>query len=424
MFVDVAEIMVKAGNGGHGAVSFLRDKYTATGGPDGGNGGRGGSIIFVPDSNLSTLSNFRYKKKFFAQNGQDGSSGKKSGKKGENLIIKVPYGTLIKNINNKLICDVSVDKEYVISQGGRGGAGNMNFASSIRQSPKFAKPGEETRELKIKLELKLLADVALVGYPNVGKSTIISVCSEAKPQIANYHFTTLSPILGVVKYDSEKSFVMADIPGLIEGAWQGVGLGHKFLRHIERCRMLLHVVDISGSEDRDPCEDFDRINLELEKFNPDLIKRPMLVIGNKSDIATEDQIKKFENYIKSKNCDYECVFISAISRHNIQDLLDIIVQKLDILPDNKLFESEIVNFNFENIINQDDIEVKKNNNIYYVNSPKIKKLINSVNFKDYDSMMYFQNVITKSGMTEILKNHGVKSGDTVSIDEMEFEFFD
>lgn len=424
MFVDVAEITVKAGNGGHGAVSFLRDKYTATGGPDGGNGGRGGSIIFVPDSNLSTLSNFRYKKKFFAQNGQDGSSGKKSGKKGEDLIIKVPYGTLIKDINNKLICDVSINKEYVISQGGRGGAGNMNFASSIRQSPRFAKPGEETQELKIKLELKLLADVALVGYPNVGKSTIISVCSEAKPQIANYHFTTLSPILGVVKYDSEKSFVMADIPGLIEGAWQGIGLGHKFLRHIERCRMLLHVVDVSGSEDRDPCEDFDKINLELEKFNPDLIKRPMLVIGNKSDVATEDQVKKFENYVKSKNRNYKCIFISAISRYNIQNLLDIIVQKLDTLPDTKLFEPEITDINFENIISQDDIEIKKINNIYYVNSPKIKKLINSVNFKDYDSMMYFQNVITKSGMTEILKNHGVKSGDTVSIDEMEFEFFD
>ena len=291
MFVDVVEIVIKAGNGGHGAVSFLRDTYTATGGPDGGNGGRGGSVIFVPDSNLSILSNFRYKKKFFAQNGQNGASGKKSGKKGEDLIIKVPHGTIIKDISSdKIICDVSLDQEYIVAQGGRGGAGNMNFASSIKQSRRFAKPGEETQELRVKLELKLLADVALVGYPNVGKSTIISICSEAKPKIANYHFTTLSPILGVVKYDNQNSFVMADIPGLIEGAWQGVGLGHQFLRHIERCRMLLHVVDVSGSEGRDPCEDFDKINHELEKFNPDLINRPMLVVGNKTDLASEEQI--------------------------------------------------------------------------------------------------------------------------------------
>lgn len=422
MFVDVVEIVIKAGNGGHGAVSFLRDKYTATGGPDGGNGGRGGSVIFVPDSNLSTLSNFRYKKKFFAQNGQNGASGKKSGKKGEDLIIKVPHGTIIKDISSdKIICDVSLDQEYIVAQGGRGGAGNMNFASSIKQSPRFAKPGEETQELRVKLELKLLADVALVGYPNVGKSTIISICSEAKPQIANYHFTTLSPILGVVKYDNQNSFVMADIPGLIEGAWQGVGLGHQFLRHIERCRMLLHVVDVSGSEGRDPCEDFDKINHELEKFNPDLINRPMLVVGNKTDLASEEQISKFENYIKSRN--YNCVFISAASQKNIKKLLDIIIKKLSDLPGRKIFEPEISDV-FEQEIDLSKIEIKKINNVYYVNSPMIKKLVNSVNFKDYDSMMYFQNFITKSGVTELLKNSGVKPGDTVSIDEMEFEFFD
>ena len=422
MFVDVVEIVIKAGNGGHGAVSFLRDKYTATGGPDGGNGGRGGSVIFVPDSNLSTLSNFRYKKKFFAQNGQNGASGKKSGKKGEDLIIKVPHGTIIKDISSdKIICDVSLDQEYIVAQGGRGGAGNMNFASSIKQSPRFAKPGEETQELRVKLELKLLADVALVGYPNVGKSTIISICSEAKPKIANYHFTTLSPILGVVKYDNQNSFVMADIPGLIEGAWQGVGLGHQFLRHIERCRMLLHVVDVSGSEGRDPCEDFDKINHELEKFNPDLINRPMLVVGNKTDLASEEQISKFENYIKSRN--YNCVFISAASQKNIKKLLDIIIKKLNDLPGRKIFEPEISDV-FEQEIDLSKIEIKKINNVYYVNSPMIKKLVNSVNFKDYDSMMYFQNFITKSGVTELLKNSGVKPGDTVSIDEMEFEFFD
>ena len=292
MFVDVAEIVVKAGNGGDGAVSFHRDKYTANGGPDGGNGGAGGSIIFLADSNLSTLSNFRYKKKFFAKNGQNGSSGKKSGKKGEDLIIKVPFGTLLKDAETgKLLHDVSKEEPYVVSKGGRGGAGNMNFSTSVRQSPKFSKPGEEVKEIRLKLELKLLADVGLVGYPNVGKSTIISMCSEAKPQIANYHFTTITPKLGVVKYNAETSFVMADIPGLIEGAWKGIGLGHAFLRHIERCRMLVHVVDVSGSEERDPINDFNTINEELKKFNPELVKRPMLVVGNKSDIAEEKDIR-------------------------------------------------------------------------------------------------------------------------------------
>lgn len=424
MFVDIAEITIRSGKGGDGAVSFHRDKYTSTGGPDGGNGGRGGSIIFIADNNLSTLSNFRYKKKFFAQNGQNGSSGKRTGKKGDDLIIKVPYGTLVKNKETgKIIFDVSEEnKEYVVAHGGRGGAGNMNFSNPVRQSPKFSKPGEEGKELRIKLELKLLADVGLVGYPNVGKSTIISVCSEAKPQIANYHFTTLSPILGVIKYKEDFSFVMADIPGLIEGAWKGIGLGHQFLRHIERCRMLVHVIDVSGSEGRDPCEDFDKINLELEKFNSDLLNRPMLVVGNKCDIASPEGIDKFKSYVESKGYDY--LSLSAASAVGIKEMLDYIAEKLSTLPLNNLFASEEESADLDLELSEDKIEIENIKGQYVVKAPWIKKLIGSVNFDDYYSMLYFQNFITKSGLTEALKKSGIKQGDTVNLEGIEFEFFE
>ena len=420
MFVDVAKIVVKAGNGGNGHVSFLRDKYTSTGGPDGGNGGNGGSIIFVADNNLSTLSSFRYKKKFFAKNGANGLPGKKTGKKGEDLTIKVPYGTLIKDAEtDELIYDLSSPEPYVLAKGGRGGAGNMNFANSVRQSPKFAKPGQETEVLNIKLELKLLADVGLVGYPNVGKSTIISVCSEAKPQIANYHFTTLSPILGVVKYKDGKSFVMADIPGLIEGAWKGVGLGHEFMRHIERCRLLVHVVDVSGSEGRDPCKDFDNINEELEKFNPELAKRSMIVVGNKCDIASEEDILRFKNYVSSKG--YEYFSVVAASNQGIAEMLDTIAEKLSKLPDIYTFASEkTLGSNLE----EDTFEIKKEKGVYVVKSSKLEKVIKSTNFDDYESLNYFQNAITTSGLTDALKNAGIKPGDSVSVNGVEFEFFE
>lgn len=420
MFVDVAKIVVKAGNGGNGHVSFLRDKYTSTGGPDGGNGGNGGSIIFVADNNLSTLSSFRYKKKFFAKNGANGLPGKKTGKKGEDLTIKVPFGTLIKDAEtDELIYDLSSPEPYVLAKGGRGGAGNMNFANSVRQSPKFAKPGQETEILNIKLELKLLADVGLVGYPNVGKSTIISVCSEAKPQIANYHFTTLSPILGVVKYKDGKSFVMADIPGLIEGAWKGVGLGHEFLRHIERCRLLVHVVDVSGSEGRDPCKDFDNINEELEKFNPELAKRSMIVVGNKCDIASEEDISRFKNYVSSKG--YEYFSVVAASNQGIAEMLDTIAEKLSKLPDIYTFASEKT---LGSPPEEDTFEIKKEKDVYVVKSSKLEKVIKSTNFDDYESLNYFQNAITTSGLTDALKNAGIKPGDSVSVNGVEFEFFE
>ena len=421
MFVDVVNIKIKAGNGGDGAVSFHRDKFTATGGPDGGNGGRGGSVVFKPDNNLSTLSNFRHQKKFFAENGQNGASGKKSGKSGEDLMIKVPYGTLVKDAKSgKIIADVATDEPFIIAKGGRGGAGNMNFAGPVRQSPRFSKPGEKGFEFDLKLELKLLADVGLVGYPNVGKSTIISVVSEAKPQIANYHFTTLSPILGVVKYSSELSFVMADIPGLIEGAWEGTGLGDQFLRHIERCRLLLHVVDVSGSEGRDPCKDFDIINEELKKFSAELSKRPMIVVANKCDIASEEQIQKFENYVTKKG--YEFIPISASSNKGTKKMLDLIANKLSSLPPAHLFMPD---FNYDDLTSSDDkLKIKKENVIFTVNAAWLDKLIDSVNFDDYDSMRYFQDFIIKVGLMDALKNAGAKEGDTVKIGEIEFDFFE
>jgi GTP-binding protein len=421
MFVDVVSIKVKAGNGGDGAVSFHRDKFTSTGGPDGGNGGRGGSVIFEADSNLSTLSNFRYKKKFFAQNGQNGSSGKKSGKSGENLFVKVPFGTLIKDEESgKIIADISTDEPFILAQGGRGGAGNMNFAGPVKQSPRFSKPGEKGLEIDVKLELKLLADVGLVGYPNVGKSTIISAVSEAKPQIANYHFTTISPILGVVKYSDELSFVMADIPGLIEGAWEGTGLGHRFLRHVERCRLLLHVVDLSGSEGRDPCKDFDIINEELKKFSLELSKRPMLVVGNKCDIASDEQIQKFKNYVVKKG--YDFIPVSAASNKGIKEMLDRIANKLSSLPPAHLFMPEL---SYKNIaVSDDKLEIKNENGVFVAKAAWLDKLVESVNFEDYDSMRYFQDFIVKEGLMDALKSAGAKEGDTVKIGDIEFDFFD
>ena len=294
MFVDIAKIRIKAGDGGNGAVSFHREKYVANGGPDGGDGGRGGNIVFQADTNLSTLLDFRYKRRFIAQNGENGKSARCSGKGAPDLIIKVPLGTLIKEAETgRILADISTHEPVIVARGGKGGWGNQHFATPTRQIPRFAKPGLPGEAYEVTLELKLLADVGLVGFPNVGKSTLVSVVSEAKPKIANYHFTTLTPVLGVVKIAEGKNFVMADIPGLIEGASEGVGLGHEFLRHVERCRLNVHVVDVSGCEGRDPVEDFETINRELETFNADLAARPMIVAANKCDMATEEQVEAF-----------------------------------------------------------------------------------------------------------------------------------
>lgn len=421
MFADVAIITVKAGNGGNGAVSFHRDVFTASGGPDGGNGGRGGSIIFQADRGLSTLVDFRYKKKYIAQNGEDGKSDRRSGKSGNDLLIKVPLGTLIKdNATGALIKDLSDSEQVIIAKGGKGGAGNMNFATPVRQSPRFAKAGEEGETLELKLELKLIADVGLIGYPNVGKSTLISVVSAAKPQIANYHFTTLSPILGVVKYSEDTSFVMADIPGLIEGAWKGVGLGHQFLRHIERCKVFLHVVDVSGSEGREPINDFEVITNELNNYNSELLSRPMIVVGNKCDIADKTAVAAFENYIHSKG--YKFFGISAVSHKGLKELMDYTVEILSNAPDKIIFNPDkAYNHNEQT---DEKIKVKFTNDIYEVEpDSRLRKLLNSVNFYDYDSMQYFQRMLVKYGVIDALKDAGAQEGDAVKICETEFDFF-
>ena len=301
MFVDVAKIKIKAGDGGDGAVSFHREKYIASGGPDGGDGGKGGDVVFLADSNISTLADFRYKKKYNAEKGENGRSGRKFGRKAPDLIIRVPIGTVVKEAETgRILADVSGKDPVVVARGGKGGWGNVHFATPTRQAPRFAKPGLPGEEYDVVLELKLLADVGLVGFPNVGKSTLVSVVSQAKPEIANYHFTTITPVLGVVSMGEGNSFVMADIPGLIEGAWEGTGLGHQFLRHVERCRMLIHIVDVSGSEGRDPKEDFVTINNELKKFNPELAERQMLVAGNKCDMATDEQINDFRKFVEEQ----------------------------------------------------------------------------------------------------------------------------
>ena len=319
MFIDTAKINIKAGNGGNGSVSFHREKYVAAGGPDGGDGGRGGNVVFVADSNLSTLMDFRYKRKYAAQNGEDGRAARCSGKNAPDLIIRVPRGTLVRDAQSGLvIADISGDEPVVVARGGRGGWGNVHFATPTRQIPKFAKPGGKGEELEVRLELKLIADVGLVGFPNVGKSTIISVISAAKPKIANYHFTTLSPVLGVVRVGPEASFVAADIPGLIEGAADGVGLGHDFLRHVDRCRLLLHVVDVSGSEGRDPKDDFEKINTELANFSQELSARPQIVLGNKCDIASPEQIAEFRAFIEEKGLVF--LPVSAATRQGLDKL--------------------------------------------------------------------------------------------------------
>ena len=331
MFVDKVGIHIKAGDGGHGAVAFHREKYIASGGPDGGDGGKGGDIVFLVDDNLSTLADFKYKRKYKAQNGFDGSGARRNGKKGEDLVIRVPRGTIIReNESGALIADLSNDEPFIAAKGGKGGWGNVHFATPTRQTPRFAKSGAPGEEWDVTLELKLLADVGLLGFPNVGKSSFISVVSEAKPIVADYHFTTITPVLGVVSMGEGSSFVIADIPGLIEGASEGVGLGHAFLRHVERCRMLLHIVDVAGSEGRDPKEDFEKINLELRRFNPELADRPQIVAGNKIDLATDEQRASFRTYIEEKGLQYfeMCAPIAEGTR----DVINAVAAKLATLP--------------------------------------------------------------------------------------------
>ena len=421
MFVDIAKVFVKAGDGGNGAVSFHREKYVAAGGPDGGDGGRGGNVVFVADTNLSTLADFRYKRKYVAPNGGQGMGGRRNGKKGEDLVVRVPQGTLIKDAETgRVIADISGKEPVVIAKGGKGGWGNPHFATPTRQIPRFAKPGLPGEEFEVTLELKLLADVGLVGFPNVGKSTLLSVVSEAKPEIANYHFTTITPKLGVVYSVPGTSFVMADIPGLIEGAWEGNGLGHRFLRHVERCRMLVHVVDVAGSEGRDPKEDFNIINSELKNFNENLAGLPMVVAGNKCDLATDEQVAEFEAFVKAQG--YEFFPIMAPINEGVDDLLNKIAEMLSKLPPVTIYEAEPVPQVEVEDIKDRSVKITSNDGVYFVEGKWLLRVLNSTNFDDFESLNYFQNVLVTSGVIDALKEAGIEEGDTVSIYDVEFDF--
>lgn len=422
MFIDHARIKIKAGDGGDGAVAFHREKYVASGGPDGGDGGRGGNIVFQVDDNQSTLSDFRYRRKFEAENGQNGAGKRCSGRGGKDLIIRVPRGTLVKDAETgRLIADLSTDEPQVIAKGGRGGWGNSHFATATRQTPRFSKPGVPGEAFDLQLELKLLADVGLVGYPSVGKSTLVSVVSEAKPQIAEYHFTTLAPVLGVVRMGTERSFVIADIPGLIEGANEGAGLGHQFLRHVERCRLLVHIVDVSGSEGRDPKEDFKIINSELKKFNPELADRPMLVAGNKCDLASEEQIRDFESFVRDQG--YEFFPIMAAIRYQIDPLLNRIDELLQKLPPVIRYQPEPEE-RLAEAAGGTEVRVENRNGVYVVEGEWLIPLLRSVNFEDDDSLRYLQRVLLHTGVDDALRKAGVHDGDTVSIYGMEFDYME
>ena len=421
MFVDKAKILIKAGDGGHGAVAFHREKYIASGGPDGGDGGKGGDVVFVADSNISTLADFKYKRKYKAPNGADGSGSRKSGKKGEDLIIRVPPGTVIREAQSgAVMCDMSSDEPFVAAKGGKGGWGNCHFATPTRQTPRFAKAGAPGEEWEVTLELKLLADVGLLGFPNVGKSSFISVVSEAKPVIADYHFTTITPVLGVVSLGEGTSFVIADIPGLIEGASEGVGLGHEFLRHVERCRMLIHIVDVAGSEGRDPKEDFEKINLELERFNPELAKRPQIVAGNKIDLATEEQREDFRKYIEDRGLQY--FEMCAPILEGTREVINAAAAMLATLPAVRRFESEEIPLEVVLKKKNTGFSVTKEDGVYIVDAPWLASIIARTDMDDYESLQYLQRVLVSSGIIDALREKGVEEGDTVSIYDFEFEF--
>ena len=423
MFVDQAKIYIKAGDGGDGAVSFHREKYVAAGGPDGGDGGKGGDIVFVVDDNISNLIDFRYKRKYVAEKGQNGGGKNCSGRNAPDLVVKVPRGTVVKEIKSgRILADLSTDEPAIIAHGGKGGRGNAHFATSTRQIPKFAKPGFRGDEYEVMLELKLIADVGLVGFPNVGKSTLISVVSAAKPKIANYHFTTLTPVLGVVKIEEGKSFVMADIPGLIEGASEGVGLGHEFLRHVERCRLIVHVIDVSGSEGRDPIEDFKAINHELENFSMELAEAPQIVAANKSDMATPEQVERLRNYVEDQGLlFYE---ISAATTKGTKELMYGVWERLSVLPPVKQFEAQPLTQEEldDKLISKKDFRVTVEDGVYFVEADWLLDILRTANMDDYSSLQYFQNVLRTSVIIDKLEEMGIEEGDTVSIFDFEFEY--
>ena len=421
MFVDIAKIHLKAGNGGNGAVSFHREKFVAAGGPDGGDGGKGGDIVFKADSNLSTLADFRYKRKYTALPGENGGTSRCTGKSAPNLVISVPVGTLVKDAETgRIIADISSDEPVVIAKGGNGGWGNQHFGNATRQIPRFAKSGNPGEELDVTLELKLLADVGLIGFPNVGKSTLVSVVSEAKPKIANYHFTTLTPVLGVVRMDEGSSFVMADIPGLIEGAGEGIGLGHEFLRHVERCRLLLHVIDVSGSEGRDPIDDFEKINHELSVFSEELTLAPQIIVGNKCDLIEEDEIERLKNYFEGLG--YKFFPIMAAIAEGTDELINYVASELQKLPPIKIYEAEEKPVE-EVDKNRRKFSVRFDGTYYYVEDCDwLMEVMNNVDPDDYESLQYFERVIRECGIIDALERKGCSEGDTVKILDIEFDY--
>jgi len=423
-FVDKARISIHAGRGGDGAVSFHREKYIAAGGPDGGDGGRGGNVVFKVDDHMSTLMDFRYKRKYVAGTGMNGQGKRCTGKDGETLYIKVPRGTIIRDTESGAIMhDMSSGEDWVAARGGRGGWGNTHFATPTRQVPRFAKPGLPGESFDITLELKLLADVGLVGFPNVGKSTLLSVVSKAHPKIANYHFTTLFPNLGVVYVDEGVSFVMADIPGIIEGASEGAGLGHDFLRHIDRCRLLVHLVDVSGSEGRDPIEDFDAINAELKEYNPELAERPQIVVGNKSDLLWEsrENIEKLREHVEGLG--YMFFEMSAASHQGTRELVKECARRLSELPPILSYEADYVKPE-PKVDTSGELQITRFDDLWVVEGPWLQRLVATVNFSDYESRMYFDRVLREAGVFERMEDMGVKDGDTVSMYDLMFEYKD
>ncbi len=424
MFTDYVKIIAKAGNGGDGAVSFRREKYVAAGGPDGGDGGKGGNVYMEVDQDKNTLIDFRYQKKFKAENGKNGEGANKYGKSGEDLIIKVPRGTIVKEAETgKVIADLSElgQKELILS-GGRGGKGNSHFATSTRQAPRFSQEGEKGEEKELILELKLLADVGLLGFPNVGKSTLLSVVTDATPKIADYHFTTLEPNLGVVKSEYGDSFVIADIPGIIEGASQGVGLGIQFLRHIERTRLLLHVIDVSGSEGRNPVEDFNVINEELKKYSEKLSKRKQIIVANKIDSMQDEKLyEDLEKMAKEKGL--EIYKISAVTGKGVKELMARVSEVLKTLPKEELIEIDNKK-KIYTLQDEEEITVKKENGIYIVSGTAVEKLMRTINLADNESLHYFHRRLNEMGINQRLKELGIHDGDYVQISDYELEWED
>lgn len=424
MFIDKARIFVKSGNGGNGAVSFRREKYVPAGGPDGGDGGNGASVIFEVDLGLRTLMDFKYQRKYVAEHGEDGSKKRKAGRNGEDLILKVPPGTIIRDeATGLVIADLKEEGDRtVVAKGGRGGKGNQHFANAVRQAPAFARSGSDGVEKWVVLELKMIADVGLLGFPNVGKSTFLSVVTKAKPKIANYHFTTLTPNLGVVQTKFGESFVLADIPGLIEGAAEGVGLGHDFLRHVERTKVLIHIVDISGLEGRDALDDFDKINGELKLYNEKLATRPQVVVANKMDILEDESIfDEFKNELEGRG--YKVFKMSAATRQGVDDVIAYVsellreAEEIELVSEEEMFRPEFDEVQDEGL--QIDIE----DGVYVVTGKSLRRIMYSVNFDDMESLQYFQKAMESQGVFDRLREMGIEDGDTVRIYEIEFEFY-